>query len=71
MSYAITQEYNWPLALNMAKEELASLKVLKMFKKNKEATEYLLREMQLQQALALYENGKRSPDLYMLLIGGL
>lgn len=71
MSYAITQEYNWNLALNMANEELASLKILKTSVKHKKATACLLREMQLQQALALYENGRREPDLYMLLIGGL
>lgn len=62
-----TQTQNWPKAYEHAREQLSLLKVL-----SECAPRYFdrwARMIQLEQAIALYENGRRNIELYNTMIG--
>ena len=61
-----TQTNNWKKAYEHAREQLSLLKVLSEFDKKFDGW---ARMVQLEQAVALYENGRRNIELYNTMIG--
>lgn len=60
------QTNNWKKAYEHAREQLSLLKVLSEFDKKFDGW---ARMVQLEQAVALYENGRRSEDIYNIMMG--
>lgn len=60
------QTKNWKEAYEHAREQIALLNVLREFDKKFDGW---ARKVQLEQAVALYENGRRSEDIYNIMMG--
>lgn len=61
-----TQTKNWKEAYEHAREQIALLNILREFDKKFDGW---ARKVQLEQAVALYENGRRSEDIYNIMMG--
>lgn len=66
MEVTMTRTQNWQKAYEHAREQLSLLKVLSEFDKKFDGW---ARMVQLEQAVALYENGRRSEDIYNIMMG--
>lgn len=62
----MTRTQNWQKAYEHAREQLSLLKVLSEFDKKFDGW---ARMVQLELAVALYENGRRSEDIYNIMMG--
>lgn len=60
------QTKNWKEVYEHAREQIALLNVLSEFDKKFDGW---ARMVQLEQAVALYENGRRSEDIYNIMMG--
>lgn len=65
----VKSKLDWEKAYENAKEQLALLKILNEVNSSNICYDKLGKMIQLEQAIALYENGRRYNEVYSIMMG--